>query len=287
MNELMIFGIFILITIVFMVINRKNIELKPMLRIPIPFTKHKLPVIYMVLWHTQLDLEWLKQVALSHKKLITWVGNFTIILAVLAVIITTFALIKNITDILLIPETVSTAAVMLVLPFKTQSHLYVPILFWLISIFVIALVHEGGHAMLAMAHGIPIRSAGLAFFCLGIPVIPAAFVEPNQSVVLTKTKKQQLSFFAAGSGFNMLIGLLFLGIFLFVRGFEILWVSQLLFWLTILNLGVGMFNVLPIVPLDGGHMVRTMIKGKNKQGWVVGIFSTLFIMLLICPYFLR
>ena len=286
MDELYIFGIFVLGVIIFGIINRKNIEIKPGIWIPIPFTKHKLPIIYMVLWHTTFGLKWLKKAVLRHKMFFRWVGSVSVFLAICAVIMTAYALIKNITDMILVPEMVTGTTVMLVLPFKTQTQMYVPIIYWLISIFVIAVVHEGGHAALAMAHRIPIKSAGLAFLCLGIPVIPAAFVQPDATVVPKKTKQQQLGFFSAGSGFNMVVGILFLGVFLLIRQYDVLWLSKLFFWLTLLNLGVGMFNVLPIFPLDGGHMVHAMVKESKKETLIVGVFSIFFLVLLASPYFL-
>lgn len=38
-----------------------------------------------------------------------------------------------------------------------------------------------------------------------------------------------------------------------------IWFNFLIFWLALLNLGVGLFNLLPISPLDGGRMLNALL----------------------------
>src|SRR3989344_3752472 len=56
------------------------------------------------------------------------------------------------------------------LPFKLSFFHF------LLSIFIIAIVHEFAHGVLARAHGIGVKSSGFAF----LGPIPAAFVEPDE-----------------------------------------------------------------------------------------------------------
>ncbi|MDY0266718.1 MAG: site-2 protease family protein [Methanimicrococcus sp.] len=42
-------------------------------------------------------------------------------------------------------------------------------------------------------------------------------------------------------------------------GIGIFWIANLLYWVAWLNFYVGLFNCLPAIPLDGGHLLRTYI----------------------------
>lgn len=67
---------------------------------------------------------------------------------------------------------------------------------------------------------------------------------------------------------------------------------EFFFWLLILNFGVGLFNLLPIKPLDGGLFFSDLLERKFKKGGKVLYnllsFSTLIIFLiLILRYILK
>ncbi|MBS3107863.1 site-2 protease family protein [Candidatus Woesearchaeota archaeon] len=79
-------------------------------------------------------------------------------------------------------------------------------LHWIISIFIVAVVHEFSHGLLARANNVSVKSSGFAF--LG-PIL-AAFVEPDEKEMKHKKKHQQLSILAAGPFSNILFGILVL-----------------------------------------------------------------------------
>ena len=64
-------------------------------------------------------------------------------------------------------------------------------------------------------------------------------------------------------------------------------------WMFILNLGVGLFNMLPAVPLDGGYMMQAILEqktSKEKAKRVVRILSYFILVLILLnmfPAFLR
>lgn len=69
-----------------------------------------------------------------------------------------------------------------------------------------------------------------------------------------------------------------------------MWLNELFYWLVILNLGIGLANLLPLGPVDGGRMVQTLFRrifGKeNGDYWwkkVSAITLLLIILLLIIP----
>jgi len=69
------------------------------------------------------------------------------------------------------------------------------------------------------------------------------------------------------------------------------WVAGLFFWLFILNIGIGLFNLLPIGPLDGGRMfhlvcVRFFTKktAARVQSWVSTLFIAIILMNLVAGF---
>jgi len=68
------------------------------------------------------------------------------------------------------------------------------------------------------------------------------------------------------------------------------WVFQLFAWLVFLNFGIGLVNLLPIKPLDGGLMYEEIIKmilGKSKPQYIraLSIFTFMLIIVnIIGPY---
>ena len=74
---------------------------------------------------------------------------------------------------------------------------------WILVIFIIAVVHEFSHGVLARYYNVKVKSSGFAF--LG-PIL-AAFVEPDEKV-LQKKKYAQLAVYSAGPFANILFALL-------------------------------------------------------------------------------
>ncbi len=80
------------------------------------------------------------------------------------------------------------------------APVYVPFWYGIISIFIVAVIHEFSHGVMARLYNIKIKSSGLAFFG---PIL-AAFVEPDEEQLSKKSKTAQLSILAAGPFSNML-----------------------------------------------------------------------------------
>ena len=69
------------------------------------------------------------------------------------------------------------------------------------------------------------------------------------------------------------------------------WIHMLVFWLIIINFGIGLFNLLPLGPIDGGRMFLTAMQGifKNQKTagkvWgFVSFFCLALIIINLAPY---
>jgi len=73
----------------------------------------------------------------------------------------------------------------------------------------------------------------------------------------------------------------------------IFWFSQLLFWLWVINIGVGLFNLLPLGPIDGGKMLfvgltKFVSKENAMRAWkTVSFFLLLLLIINLLPWFIK
>ncbi|MBI2508287.1 site-2 protease family protein [Candidatus Woesearchaeota archaeon] len=265
---------------------------------------------------------------------------------------------------------------------------------WIIAIFILAGVHEFSHGLIARLHDIKVKSSGFAVFSFLLPVIPAAFVEPDEKELASKKSREQLGVLGAGSASNLITAGVFFMLFILVmapivssitisegvviRGINegspasnagigtdekilsinnvdvrniedfieflsgikpgdtlqletdkrvynleagenngkgylglsfsperqyidnksgffgkfISWTALLFFWIFAANLGVGLFNLLPMGPLDGGKMFYLLclkvFKKENiaKKIWIsASLFCLMLIVISLAPFF--
>ncbi len=84
----------------------------------------------------------------------------------------------------------------------------VPFWFWIISLAVLVVVHEGMHGIIAASERIRIKSLGWG----ALAVIPLAFVEPDEKQLEKQGAWKQLRVFAAGSFSNFMTALVMIAL---------------------------------------------------------------------------
>ncbi len=379
--------VFVLILCIFLYVKRKKVIIQ----------KVAFPILYVILYKTKAGLKLMDKMAKKFPKAIRFLGYLGILVGFLGMVLIAYLLVKNLLNIFIDPQ--AAAGVALVLPFKMKGSFYVPFFYWIISIFIIAVVHEFSHGVVARAHNIKVKSSGLAFLAILVPVLPAAFVEPDEKKLPKRPARQQLSVFGAGPFSNIVLGIIALLIFLFVliplgtsivdpiglrittveqnesypayhygitegevitglNGIEILdltdfqsalseakpgdriaittdrtsysvvlgsnpenadmpylgifvsqetkikdsfkekygsglasvilWIIGLFYWLYLLNIGIGLFNLLPLGPLDGGRMLYTVLLTRFNKKKAMNIWknvSVFFLLIVIINLF--
>ncbi|MBI4159341.1 site-2 protease family protein [Candidatus Woesearchaeota archaeon] len=355
------------------------------------------------LYKTRLGLEWMDKFARRHPKLLKYLAYVGIAVGFFGMVAMFVILIKATFDLLFVPDSLPALAPVLpgikIAPgLPTLSFLH-----WIISIFLIAIVHEFSHGVIARVYNIKIKSSGFAF----LGPIPAAFVEPDEKKMEKLSVKAQLSILAAGSFSNILLGLLVILLLAFASFFTnsllegngvivsqvvndgpldlsginngenitkiddvsvgtveefynelskkkpgqeiilqtdkgtssvvlgeqpkellksrgtigylgvgvspasidykqeavgrygktaldfIFWLRQLLFWIWVISLGVGLFNLLPLGPVDGGRMfflgMMTFVgKEKAMKTWKVAtVFLLLLLIINLLPWLMK
>ncbi len=363
---------FIVVMIVFLYIKRKKISVSGWF-----------PLLYVFMLRGKWGLKVMDKMAKKCGGFLKVMGFIGVIVGFLGMIFVCFEIVYNTFLLFFRPEIVS--GVQLVLPVEAKGVFYVPFIYWILAIFIVAGIHEFSHGVIGRVYKIPLISTGLAFLALIIPIVPAAFVEPDEKKFKKFKKKEKLQMLAAGPFANILLGFVillllipisplisnfyspdgvelvqladkgpaakvgmiegsliknmdgvpiisvkefqeeikkhkpneiiqiqtdqgkyavniadkngqpYLGVFIkqktqikpganpiVAKTFS--WIYGLFVWVYLLNLGIGLFNLLPIGPLDGGRMLSLVLNGR-KGKIAFKALSWIFFLLIIFNVF--
>ncbi len=164
------------------------------------------------MYKTKLGIRLMDSIAKKIPRTLKVIGIFGIGLGFVGMIVVFFWLIKGLYDLITIPEAPATLGLVLPGVKIPGAPVFVPFWYGIISIFVVAAIHEFFHGVYSRVYNVEVKSSGFAF--LG-PIL-AAFVEPDEKELPKKSKTAQLSIFAAGPFSNLLTAGVLVLILLFV-----------------------------------------------------------------------
>ncbi len=123
-----------------------------------------------------------------------------------------------------------------------------------ILFFLSVLAHELGHSLVSARLGLPVPSITLFIFG-GLAQLSGEPKRPRDEFLIS----------AAGPLVSIALGLGFSG--LGWAGPDVVGVPLAAFgkWLGLVNLGLGLFNLLPGLPLDGGRILRSLVWNLTKS----------------------
>jgi len=140
--------------------------------------------------------------------------------------------------------------------FGDQYELWSPLQAWIVAgatalgFFLSVLLHELSHALLALRFGLPVPSITLFIFG-GVSNIAAEM----------KSARQEFFVAAAGPGMSLLLAFVLGAIAILIGGD----LGEVLLYLASVNALLGIFNLLPGFPLDGGRVFRSIVWAKSKD----------------------
>ncbi|MBD3310861.1 hypothetical protein GF351_06605 [Candidatus Woesearchaeota archaeon] len=192
--------VFIVFLIVFTYVKRKKIQVQKLV----------FPLFYLILYRSKTGLGFMERVARKYREFLKIVGYSCIGLGFAGMIWISLSILFMLLQLFISPDTAE-SGMALVLPFTTVPGIgYLPFLYWILSIFIIVVVHEASHGIMARVHDVKLRSSGLAFMSVLVPIIPAAFVEPDEKQLQKMPDTVQYSVFSAGPISNVVLALLVL-----------------------------------------------------------------------------
>jgi len=387
--DLVLLLVFALILLVLIILKRKKLQLE----------KIAFPVVYMVLYRTKIGIKLMDKVAKKYPRFLNYFAMFGVYIAFFGMVFIFYVLFKGVYAFMFMGAQPPVAP--LFPGVKVPGLPVMSFLHWIIAIFILATVHEFNHGLVSRLYNIKIKSSGVAIFSFLLPIIPAAFVEPDEKQLKKAKNKSQLGVLAAGSYANFITGGIFLLIFVFLlvpftsgmvdenalvveeieegyaadlggikindeiilvnnikvsdidkltenlnelkpgdkvsvktksqtydliagespenksKGYIgisfknkidekvkekygkgligfIFWLRLLVFWVFVANIGVGMFNLLPMGPLDGGRMfyviALALLKNEKKARklWItVSWFCLLLLLISLSPFIIK
>ncbi len=203
-----VFVIFVMLLTLFLFVKRKNLSISG-----------AFPIFYMMIYRTKLGLNRMDKWSKKHPKIFLYLAYLAIFVGVVGVV---FMFVFMFWQLLFIVENEMSAGGGLVLPIQTEKGLdnavpifFVPFWYWIIAIFVLAIVHEFAHGVIAERFNIKVKSSGFAFLGILAPIVPAAFVEPDERQMDKKPKWQKIAVLGAGSTSNFIFGFLFFLVWVF------------------------------------------------------------------------
>jgi Zn-dependent protease/predicted transcriptional regulator len=127
--------------------------------------------------------------------------------------------------------------------------------------FLSSMSHDLAHALVARRRGVEVKSIGVSFFGGATPLDPSS-PDPGDDAVIA----------ASGPLASLAISAALFGITLGVVGVagEFNAAAGVLIVLVFLNLILGLVNLVPAYPLDGGRIVRDIVwrrSGSERNGW--------------------
>lgn len=126
------------------------------------------------------------------------------------------------------------------------------LIMWVSVVFGSVLWHELGHAFARKRFGQPFSEIKLYSFgglCSG----PGRF-----------TRRQSFLISAAGPAASLFLGGV-TALILFTPGMSNPWIPEFVGFMLWVNVGWAFFNLLPILPLDGGNMLDALLANKNAS----------------------
>ncbi len=177
--------IFYAIIIIILILKRKKVDVQAK---------------FIFLYRTKFGLKWMDRFANKFRQWVVLWGYIGVGAGFIGLVVISVLLIKNVVD--YFSADTAAAGASIVYPGMTIPGIGVlPFWDWILAIFIIAVVHEFSHGILARAHNVEVKNTGVVLFG---PIL-GAFVEPNEKQMAKEKDIVQYSILAAGSFSNIIL----------------------------------------------------------------------------------
>lgn len=159
---------------------------------------------FIAMYRTKVGLKLMDKIGRKHPDFVKILGYIGMGAGYIGMCVIMFLLLKNMVSLLTVPTAQS--AVSLVIPGVKipGSQIMIPLITGWLALFIVIVVHEFSHGVVARAHALKVKSSGIFF----LGPLMGAFVEPDEKDLRKSKDVTQYSVYAAGPFSNMLLALL-------------------------------------------------------------------------------
>ncbi len=152
----------------------------------------------LLLYRTKRFNNLLKKIGTSYPRFWKWFGYAGIPVGFTAMILIFGYLLYSLFKMFIVPQAAPTLSLVIPGVKIPGASIFVPFWYGIISLFIVILVHEGSHGVVATAFKQKIHNAGVGILAF----LPLAFVEPDEKQLVKQPAKTQLAIFSAGAMAN-------------------------------------------------------------------------------------
>jgi len=156
---------------------------------------------FILLYRTDFGIKFINRIADKYREFIKVLGYSAIGIGFAGMLAISVLLLKGVYDLIFVPSAPPTLSLVIPGVQIPGSPIFIPFWYGVIALFIVVVVHEFGHGIIARSHGLKIKNTGFGF----MGPLPLAFVEPDEKEVIKKDAVVQHSIFAAGPFFNVLL----------------------------------------------------------------------------------
>ena len=208
--DLITFIMFVVLMSIFLYVKRKNLVVQKLL----------FPLFYLIMYRTSVGLKLMDRISSKYREWVKLFGYICTGFGFIGMMYISYGVLDIMVKFFLSPATTDTGFA-LVLPGTSIPGIgFLSFWFWIIPIVLLAIVHEFSHGVVARAHDVKVKSSGFAFLGIIAPIIPAAFVEPDEKELEKKEDIVQYSVFSAGPLSNIIFAFLILMFLPYVADFS-------------------------------------------------------------------
>ncbi|HLD05465.1 MAG TPA: site-2 protease family protein [Candidatus Nanoarchaeia archaeon] len=168
----------------------------------------------IALYRTKLGISLMDKIAKRHPVLVRKLATIGIYVGYLGMLVILYFILHGLYLLIFIPSAPATFTPIIPGVPIPGSPIFVPFWYGIISLFIVVVIHEFSHGVVARAYNIPVKSSGFVLF----GPIPGAFVEPDEKKLRKQSAKIQNSLFAAGPFSNVLTAILLIIVFVGIVG---------------------------------------------------------------------
>lgn len=161
---------------------------------------------FALLYRTHAGLKTMDKLAVACPSFLKIIGLISILLGFVGMVFISGYVVYNVFQLLFVPGAVPAVTPLLPGIQMPGSEISLPLAYGILSLFIVVVLHEFCHGVIARVYQVPVKSSGLVLFG---PLV-GAFVEPDEIRLSKEPAKVQLSIFSIGPISNIMAAVIVL-----------------------------------------------------------------------------